>query len=91
MCQELPWDLGESGEQAFSHRASRLFLFALILGLIQALLLHLLSSPFIPEALLSWAHMDRTMDCLVLCLSQTPPSLSSLKATPAIASFVPGL
>lgn len=78
--------MGESGEQAFSHRASTLFLFALTLGLTRVLLLHLLSSAFILEALLSWAHMDRTTDCFVLCLSQTP-----CKATPAIAGLVPGL
>ena len=51
-------------------QASGLFLFALILGLTQALLLHLLSPAFLPVALLSWAHMDRTTNGLPWAVSR---------------------
>ena len=42
--------------------------FALTFRLVRALLLHRLSSAFVPETLLSWADVDWTVFCFVLCL-----------------------
>lgn len=73
MCQELPWDLGESGEQAFSHRASGSS-FCTDPGAHSGTFASSAVFSFIPEALLSWAHMDRTMDCPLCFVFRKPPN-----------------